>query len=106
MRIILFHKQYSEEHLAKVTEEMKELGAPTIRAIWSEMYGEWMAVEGCHRIRAAKTLGLTPIIEDISEDETVTIECDGYDETFPVSELFEELQDGAWQSAGIKFEED
>jgi hypothetical protein len=59
MQIALLHKHYNGNHLEAVKTEMQNLGAPVIRAIWSETYGMWMAVEGCHRIRAAKDLGLT-----------------------------------------------
>ena len=103
MEITLYHKHYDQNHLDKVTAEMQELGAPAIRAIWSEVYGTWMAVEGCHRLRAAETLGLTPEIIDIGTDETSTHQIDGSDETVNVIDLLEELQDAAWQSVTLEF---
>ena len=51
MDVILYHKHYDKDHLNAVKAEMETLGTPTIKAIWSEMYGAWMAVEGCHRLR-------------------------------------------------------
>lgn len=53
---------------------MEILGAPSIKAVWIECYNAWVALEGCHRIRAAFDLGLIPEIEEIeySEDETLT----------------------------------
>ena len=65
MRIALVHNHYDEAHLAVVIEEMKTLGAPVIKAVWMECYGHWAALEGCHRIRAAKALGLTPEIDEV-----------------------------------------
>ena len=59
-------------HLAEVTAEMVTLGAPSIRAIWMECYGAWVALEGTHRIAAAKALGIEPVIVAVEYDENVT----------------------------------
>ena len=64
MIIALLHQHYNKQHLEEVKSEMMKLGAPTIRAIWDETQGMWRAIEGCHRIRAAKELGITPIIKE------------------------------------------
>jgi hypothetical protein len=72
--IALYHKHYDKKHLEEVKAEMLKLGAPQIRAIWSEVYGIWMAVEGCHRLRAAHELGLTPVIIDVTNEDTITIQ--------------------------------
>lgn len=69
MKIALVHNHYSEQHLAEVIEQMRNLGAPRIKAVWMECYDMWAAIEGCHRIRAAKALGLTPVIDEIEYDE-------------------------------------
>lgn len=103
MNIALYHKHYNEQHLETVKQEMQTLGAPVIRCIWSECYEMWMAVEGCHRIRAAKALGITPIIQDITNDETVTIQIDGDDIEVSVEELANELSDDAPNSIIIRF---
>lgn len=66
MRIALVHNHYDPDHLAAVIGEMMVLGAPTIKAVWMEVYNHWAALEGCHRIRAAKALGLTPEIEEVA----------------------------------------
>lgn len=65
MKIALVHDHYDEAHLAAVIEEMKTLGAPAIKAVWMECYDHWAALEGCHRIRAARELGLVPRIEEV-----------------------------------------
>ena len=89
MTIITMHK-VNENHLARVTSEMKTLGTPTVRAIWDgEVY---YAVEGTHRLMAAYNLGLEPIIEHVEySDETIIIELDGSEEEFVVSELADML---------------
>jgi hypothetical protein len=77
MNIALYHPQYNQAHLNRVTAIMRVRGAPTIRCIWSEYYDMWLAVEGCHRLRAAKDLGLVPVIKDVSTQHTVTIQSGG-----------------------------
>lgn len=69
MKIILAHNHYDDEHLANVWHEMKSLGAPTIKAAWLSVYNAWMALEGCHRIRAAYMLGKMPVIEEVAFED-------------------------------------
>lgn len=106
MQVALYHKHYNNDHLEAVKTEMQKRGTPAIRAIWSETYGMWMAIEGCHRIRAAKDLGITPVIKDISKGKTVTIQVDGENAKVKVSDLTEELQDGLWRTDFIDFDEE
>jgi len=103
MRITLYHNHYNEQHLEAVKAEMETLGAPTIRCIWSEIYEMWMAVEGCHRLRAAAALGITPVVQDITNDETATIQIDEEDTAVNVADLAEELQGAAWKAESIEF---
>lgn len=105
MRIALLHNQYDEAHLETVKAEMLRLGAPKIRAIWSEAYGMWMAVEGCHRLRAAESLSISPVIIDVSSKKTLTIQVDGENVKVKVADLEEELVDNAWRVKNIKFSE-
>lgn len=65
--ILLVHDHFNETHLESVKREMLILGAPVIRAV--ENGEEWIALEGCHRIRAAKALGLVPVIEPVTDEE-------------------------------------
>jgi len=102
MIISLLHNHYSPEHLEEVKAEMIKRGAPRIRAIWSEINGEWMAVEGCHRIRAAHALGLTPIIVDITNQQRVRVQDDGESVRKSVKKLTEKLSDN-WQANGFVF---
>jgi hypothetical protein len=93
MTIVLLHSHYDKAHLANVTEEMRELGAPTIKAIWNEMNGIWFALEGCHRLRAAEALELTPEIEEVEEWE--------FDMDQEVNELFPDTFEDPYTFADI-----
>ena len=80
MEIRLLHKEYDPGHLENVKREMASIGAPTIKGVWDEEEDCWFALEGCHRIRAAKELGLTPeMIEVEWEDHDKTLEEIGLD---------------------------
>lgn len=57
------HK-FDEARLAEVMAEMERLGAPTIRAV--DVAGYLMAIEGTHRLEAARRLGLTPVVEVVA----------------------------------------
>lgn len=102
--IVLYHKSYNEQHLAAVKSEMERRGAPVIRCIWSEMHGLWLAVEGCHRIRAARALGLTPIVKDVSGQKQVQYQQDGESIRTSVAKLTAELNDNAPHSIVMDFE--
>jgi hypothetical protein len=78
MKITLVHSHFDGKHLIEVMTEMLTLGAPIIRAV-DLGDGEWQALEGCHRIRAAHALGLTPIINEVEYSETVTVNELGLD---------------------------
>ena len=104
MEIALMHKHFDAQHLEDVKAEMVNLGAPTIKAVWMECWGVWAALEGCHRIRAAKELGMIPEIEEIEYSEDVTLEELGIDDSgdgFTVAEI----ADGAYRAKIIKFED-
>ncbi|NLH78490.1 MAG: ParB N-terminal domain-containing protein, partial [Acidobacteria bacterium] len=96
-------KHYTPKHLEEVKAIMARRGAPVIRAIWNECHGVWMAIEGCHRIRAAQELGLTPIIKDISRQKRVRMQVDGENVRVSVRRLAEELQDEAPRAELITF---
>lgn len=93
MQIALLHGHHCEKHLELVKAEMQNLGAPTIKAVWMDCYGHWAALEGCHRIRAAAEIGLTPIIKEIEYSEEVTlaeIGCDQSGDGCTVAEVCDE----------------
>lgn len=56
------HGYYRPDHLARVMADMARLGPPVLRASWDEEAGIWHAQEGTHRLRAAKALGLVPVM--------------------------------------------
>lgn len=103
MEVTLYHKHYNEQHLEEVKSEMQSLGAPVIRCIWSETYDMWMAIEGCHRLRAASALGVIPVIQDITNDEAAIIQIDKIDTEVNVADLAVELTDDVWQAEIIEF---
>lgn len=104
MRIALVHSHYDSEKLERVKEEMKVLGAPEIHAVWMECYGHWAALEGCHRIRAAKELGYTPEIIEVEYSDEMASTVLGYDgdEDYPISEIC----DDSHRSTIIEFEDE
>lgn len=106
MEIALFHNHYDEAHLEAVKAEMVKRGAPKIRAIWSETYGMWMAVEGCHRLRAAQALGIRPIIIDISNQKTLTVQLDGENVKVKRAAFEEEFLENVWQSEIVSFDDE
>lgn len=57
------------EKLTEVMATMRELGAPTIRAVDCGDY--LMALEGSHRLAAAAELGLAPKLDILEQDEIV-----------------------------------
>ena len=96
MRIALVHKHFDGKHLEEVKAEMIKLGSPVIKAVWMECYNHYAALEGCHRIRAAKELGLTPVIEEVEYSDKLV---DGMDGEWTVSEI----ADDSYKSVVIEF---
>jgi hypothetical protein len=68
LSIALAHKHYDKTHLAEVIEQMKIMGAPKIKAVYMPCWDMYAALEGCHRIRAAKEMGLIPEIIELDYD--------------------------------------
>lgn len=85
--VALLHEHFDAAHLDEVKADMITMGAPTIRVAWSPC-GCWAALEGCHRLRAAEALGLTPTIVPIEYDDDTTAEDAGFsDDDFPDDRL-------------------
>lgn len=94
MKVILLHSHFNADHLAKVKAEMRQLGAPSIHAVKDEAYGAWIALEGCHRLRAAQALGLIPNMIEVpwsaeSVDDVVP-QCD-LDDNVTVEQLCDNI---------------
>lgn len=65
MIVCTLHWYFSPTHLADVEAEMMLRGAPVLRGFMDEPSGVFMLKEGTHRIRAARSLGLTPVLVSI-----------------------------------------
>ena len=85
---------HREDRVAKVMEEMLKLGAPAIRVV--DCGDHYQAIEGTHRIEAARRLNLPVRMIVIDEDEM--IEADSLDtgyfadgEKYPAHEIASEL---------------
>ncbi len=71
MRVALLHNHYNEKQLDGVIEEMRNLGAPTIKVLDLGFDNMYQALEGCHRLRAAEVLDLTPTFIYVDPTDTV-----------------------------------
>jgi hypothetical protein len=89
MYIVRPHKVYDEEKLKRIIKEMKELGTPTIKAVFD---GEkFIAIEGSHRIEAAYKLGLIPNLEILDYDDEIKHDFEDLTSPCKVSEVLEYL---------------
>lgn len=104
---ILIPNETSEAHLENVIAEMRNLGAPAIRAAWSENYGAWVALEGSHRIVAAQRLGLTPTIIQVpaETEEDFELEISSIDPDHDYGHDLARFMDDAYNSPMVTFEE-
>jgi len=89
MTIALVHTQYDNKHLDEVKNLMMSLGTPIIHAVWMECYQMYAALDGCHRLRAAQMLGITPIIEEVEYSDDMASTVTGYDgdDDYMISEI-------------------
>jgi hypothetical protein len=101
--IALLHDHYDVDHLKAVVSDMRTMGAPIIRAV-DLGEGVWAALEGCHRIRAAAELGLTPVLVPVEYSETVTTDDLGMTADFDGDTwTIAQLVDDAWQREIVRF---
>ncbi len=84
------------DHLAEVVAEMEKRGAPTIEVVDCGDY--YQALEGSHRIAAAKALDLVPVLVIHGQDDEIDItRFDWFDDanwaetTYPAGEVAGEL---------------
>lgn len=68
--IYAIHKPDGEKLIA-VRRVMEALGAPTIKVVDCGDY--YMALEGSHRLAAAKSLGLIPTLEIYDQDDVINV---------------------------------
>jgi hypothetical protein len=55
----------NQRYLAQILKKMRRLGPPRLKAYWRKKDDAWYALEGSHRIAAAKKLGLVPILDRV-----------------------------------------
>lgn len=67
--IVTTINKIDETHIAEVMDEMRTLGAPVIRV--AESFCGFIALEGSHRLEAAKRLGIEPIIDVLDMDDEI-----------------------------------
>lgn len=70
MKTIALISKTNRERLEVVKTEMLELGAPTIHVVFDEGQGIYIALEGGHRLQAAKELDLTPTLIVVELEDT------------------------------------
>lgn len=101
MEIALLHEHFDETHLGVVKAEMATMGAPVVKAVWVEAANRWVALEGCHRLRAAHALGLVPEIEEVEYSEAVAAELglDIQDAELTVAQIV----DDSWNAESLVF---
>lgn len=104
MQIILPHDHFDAAKLEAVKAEMEALGAPTIKAVWMENYGAWVALEGSHRIRAAADLGLVPAIDEVEWSDTATTD-DAVPGSYDDNWTIEQICDDAYRNIVMSFTE-
>jgi hypothetical protein len=72
-RIIAPHAiDTNTDHYQAVLAEMQIRGECSIRAMWSDAFDVYFAIEGSHRLAAAQELGISVEIHDIGCDECDT----------------------------------
>jgi hypothetical protein len=101
MKIALVAKHFDSKKLEAVKQQMETLGTPSIHAVYIECHDMYAALEGCHRIRAAKELGLTPVIIDVEYSDAMASTVLGYDgdDDYTISSIC----DDAYKSTIIEF---
>ena len=89
MVAVVLLNEAQEEHLKEVESYMLENGTPVIKVVFDESAGVYVALEGSHRLHAAKALGITPIFEEYDLDvdcmlsDYVDLDADDY----PMAEI-------------------
>lgn len=92
LKISLLHNHFSPEKLQEVINDMKKLGKPKIRVYKTGINNIYQAIEGSHRLRAAKILNLIPDIE-VLDPETNLNELEDIDYDGTIVNKINELGD-------------
>lgn len=99
MKVALMHDHYNADHLEQVKQEMLVLGPPEIKVLDLGFDDLYQAVEGCHRLRAAEELGITPTWIFVNADDNA------HDLGLDVDDAQEKLacELGDWENYKIEF---
>ena len=62
---IIVPNAIDDKHYNDVKSYMSKAGAPVIKAVYMPCWDMWVALEGSHRVHAAKELGLEPVIKEV-----------------------------------------
>lgn len=99
MIINLVHKHFSQSKVDSIKAEIATMGTPVIKAV-DLGDDEYQALEGCHRIRACKDLGITPELEIIDYSEKSVFD---YELDFQDDRSIAEIVDSCYGQASIEF---
>jgi len=91
-----------EERMTDIAQKVMIQGSPKIRAVWSG--DAWLAIEGSHRLKSAKNLGVKPIIEELELDDVVQHDLQDLENPTDVSSIVEYLH-GGQNPVGYNFTE-
>jgi len=92
MLVGLVHDHFDKNHLDKVVAEMKKLGTPKIKAVYIECHDMYVALEGCHRLRACEKLGIVPEFELLEYDDVYELKGGqiGIDSDCKISDILDD----------------
>lgn len=71
MKVVLLHNDFDPRHLDQVVDQVRKLGAPTIRVYDLGFDDRVQAIEGCHRLRACEILGIAPDLIFLPSDTPI-----------------------------------
>jgi hypothetical protein len=63
--VVPLHAHFRPEHLRVVIATMLRRGPPILRGYFDGETGAWFMLEGTHRLRAAKAIGIVPVLVSI-----------------------------------------
>ncbi len=69
VRVVPLHEHYDPVRLEAVKQEMLRRGPPRLRGYFDPVSETWFMREGTHRLRAAKALGIVPVLVPIPGGE-------------------------------------
>ena len=90
------------KHLAKVKDQMKVMGNPTIKAVCIDTdFDVWCALEGSHRLQACFDLGLKPIIDEVEYNDAIFIGDQG--DEYKICDMVDKIRKNEGTELELKF---